>query len=100
MGLMSAMVSLRPSSKNHLKESSWMEIRSGTSRICDSLEKDVRGLGVVLWLKRAHSSRGLTGLHGLMAQTRILSCFLQCQQGAAPQEFVTTAPRSRWHTPA
>ena len=48
---------------NQSNDSIWMSMRLGTSRMEGSLENDVRGLGVVLRLKRGHSSLSVWGLH-------------------------------------
>src|ERR1700731_3646011 len=42
MGLMSRKVSARPCSRNHLKESRWMEMRSGSGRTSSRLAKEKR----------------------------------------------------------
>ena len=42
MGLMSRNVSARPCSRNHLNESRWMEIRSGSGRTSSRLAKEKR----------------------------------------------------------
>ncbi len=48
-----------------------MSMRLGTSSICFSLLNDVRGFGVVLRLKRGHSSHALGVLHWLMRKLEV-----------------------------
>jgi len=85
------MVSRRPSAVNHLKDSSWIAMSSGTSRMGCILEKDLRGLGVVLRLKRAHSSRQVGFSERVKAQTQMLS-----RAPSSSKPSVHAFERARW----